>query len=256
MKALVAHGAEVVDPSILGKEAKLKFIVDLYDLHQKIFIGVSRDIFRSYVVDSPAQWSRIQIFRSEQGEAVGYCAIHRFHLYLDQRELIVFRAEAGVLRAYRGRSMTLWFGFSEAIKYHLCHPLKTCFYMGSFVHPSVLFMFSRYMKVFYPQANRKIPRHIKQLMLYLADEFHLQPVAGQHELVRDVGWITRESPKDRDFWLRHPNPEVRLYIETNPGYINGSGLLTLMPLTFLNMIWSLMRFARIKLFKKLRRLFA
>lgn len=152
--------------------------------------------------------------------------------------------------------MTLWFGFSEAIKYHLCHPFKTCCYLGSFVHPAVLYMFSRYIQIFYPQPNKTIPQYIKQLMLCLAEEFHLQPVAGQSELVRNVGWITQESSKDQDFWQQHRNAAVRYYIETNLGYIKGSGLLVLMPLTFPNIFLSLARFAGIKLFKKVRKLFS
>ena len=248
-----ASSAEVVDPAVLSGEQKSTFIDNLYDLHQQIFDGVDRDSFIDYVVDSPAEWTRICIYKNSQNDWVGYCAVHRFRKQVAKRKLVVFRAEAGILREYRGRSMTLWFGFGEAIKYHLRHPFKSIYYLGSFVHPAVLYMFSRYIHEFYPRPGVAIPAKIKRLMLKLAEIFHLESIEDQHELVRSIGWITIEPKADRDFWQHHQNPTVKFYIGTNPDYVNGNGLLTLMPLTFSNIFLSLFRFLIAKLKRTIRR---
>lgn len=233
---------QVIDPAALSATERQHFAERLYALHCKIFDGVEREQFYIYVIDSPAPWTRIRIFENLAGDWVGYCAVHRFHETIQSRSCVVFRAEAGILRAYRGRSMTLWFGFAEAIKFRLLHPFSTLYYQGCFVHPSVLYMFSRYFRTYYPRADEPLPRNIERILLEMADVFHISPVPGQTPMVRHVGWVTRESDRDRDYWRNHPNPSVKFYIQENPGYVSGTGLLTLVPLTFANIFTSLGRF--------------
>ena len=110
-------------------------------------------------------------------------------------------------------------------------------------------MFSRYFSEYYPRADTPIPGRIKTFILELAKIFHLEPVDKQDPLVRQVGWITKESAEDRGFWRNHTHPTVNFYVETNPGYVNGNGLLTLVPLTFGNIFMSLTRFMKNKLLR-------
>ena len=245
--------AEVVNPSGLSKEQLIPFIDKLFSLHQHIFGGLDRDEFVALVIDSPCEWTRIRIYKNKQDEWVGFCAVHRYSFLVDNRKLAVFRAQAGILRSYRGRSMTLWFGFSEAIKYHLQHPFRSVYYFGGFLHPSVLYLFSRYIHEFYPRPDIAIPEKTRRLMFVLADRFRMQPVAGQHELVRHFGARTLESQEDREYWQKNQNPTVKFYIATNPGYADGNALLALMPLTFYNISVSLFYFLKSKLRRMLFR---
>ena len=242
-----ASADDVINPSSLASEDKERFADALYQLHSRIFDGVTKDRFVSYVINSPADWTRIRIYTNAENNWVGYCAAHRSEIKVFDRPRVIFRAEAGILREYRGRSKTLWFGFSEAIKYRVRHPFCDLYYLGSFVHPSVLYMFSRYFSQYYPRADTRIPESIKAFMLELARAFHIEETDDPNELVRDVGWITKESREDRCFWQNHENPVVKFYIKTNPGYVNGNGLLTLVPLTFSNTFLSLMKFMSNKL---------
>lgn len=248
------RGSDVIDPSRLSIEEKESFIDSLYQLHSRIFDGVERDSFVSYVVDSPADLTRIRVYKNQMDEWIGYCAVHCFNKRVFARPFIIFRAEAGILREYRGRSQTLWFGFSEAIKYRIKHPFCSLYYLGSFVHPTIFYMFSRYFNEFYPRADVTMSEGIKKFMLELANIFHIEPVEGQDVLVRQVGWITKESTEDRNFWQNHTHPMVKFYIKTNPGYVKGNGLLTLVPLTFENIFMSLVRFLKNKLVREQARL--
>lgn len=247
------RGSDVIDPSRLSIDEKESFIDSLYQLHSRIFDGVERTNFISYVVDSPADWTRIKIFKNCMNEWIGYCAVHRFNKLIFDRPCVIIRAEAGILREYRGRSQTVWFGLNEAIKYRIKHPFCALYYLGSFVHPSVLYMFSRYFSEYYPRSDTPIPERIKVFMLELANVFHIEPVVGQNVLVRQVGWITKESTEDRDFWQNYSHPIVKFYIKTNPGYVSGNGLLTLVPLTFGNIFMSLIRFIKNKLVRRFSR---
>ncbi len=248
---LLSKSSDVIDPKKITTNEKERFTDLLYLLHSNIFTGVQRHEFAAYVVDSQADWTRIRIYKNRAGEWIGYCAVHRFKNYIFDRPCVVIRAEAGILREYRGRSITLWFGFKEALKYRIKHPFCDLYYLGSFVHPSVLYMFSRYFSEYYPRADAPIPDNIKFLMLELAKVFHLKPVEGQDVLVRQVGWRTKESMEDQSFWQKHPNPVVKFYIKTNPGYASGNGMLTLVPLTFRNIIMSLIRFIKNKIVRRI-----
>lgn len=248
--ALTIKGSDVINPCSLSSAEKEHLIDSLYQLHSKIFSGVTQEQFVSYVIDSPADWTRIRVYKNSLNEWVGYCVVHRFNKDICGQHFIIFRAEAGILRAYRGRSQTLWFAFNEAIKYRIRHPFREVYYLGSFVHPSVLYMFSRYFNQYYPRGNSPVPNKTKEFMLELANIFHLEPIAQQDVLVRNVGWITNDSDADRHFWLNHTNPIVKFYIRINPGYINGNGLLTLVPLTFSNIFTSLVKFMRNKLARR------
>jgi len=245
--------SDAIDPSRLSFDEKESLVDSLYALHSRIFDGVERSEFVAYVVDSPADWTRIQIYKNSTNEWIGYCAVHRFNKLAFGRPCMIFRAEAGILREYRGRSQTLWFGFSEAIKYRIKHPFCDLYYLGCFVHPSVFYMFSRYFQEYYPHTDTVIPERIKALMLELAKMFNIEPVDAPDSLVRRVGWRTKESAEDRGFWQHHAHPMVRYYIKTNPGYINGNGLLIMVPLTFGNIFISLFRFMKNKLVRHFSR---
>ena len=241
---------DVINPSSLSGEEKDRFADALYQLHSRIFDGVTKARFVSYVIDSPADWTRIRIYKNAENEWIGYCAAHRSEIRIFDRSRVIFRAEAGILREYRGRSKTLWFGFSEAIKYRIRHPLCDLYYLGSFVHPSVLYMFSRYFSEYYPRADAPVPESIRIFMLELANAFHIEDADEPNELVRQVGWITKESREDRCFWQNNSHPVVKFYIKTNPGYVIGNGLLTLVPLTFSNTFFSLIKFINNKLTRR------
>src|SRR5450759_2580179 len=79
-----------------------------------------------------------------------------------------------------------------------------------------------------------IPPHIKNLMMQLADEFDLKKVDENNPYVRKVGWSTQATEEEKVFWQHCKNPHVRFYIDLNHDFGKGNGVLTLMPLTFLN----------------------
>lgn len=64
-----------------------------------------------------------------------------------------------------------------------------------------------------------------------------------------MGWITRDSEVERDYWRRCRRPTARFFVEQNPGYTNGHGLLTLVPLDHATIGRSLARWSHTRLKK-------
>lgn len=220
---------EVVDPKTLGPSEKEAFISALYSVHDEIFAGVSRDEFARYVIDSPAQRTRIQLSHGENGELAGYLAMHAFRPVLRGEECTVVRAEAGLRRAYRGNASTMGFTFANVLqtKWDYSGPM---FYLGCLVHPSSYAIFGNYTGPVWPGPGVEIPEDLFHLMMQLGEEFHLEMVDPSRPLVRKVGWITRDTETERRYWQTCDKPGARFYLEQNPGYTQGHGLLTLVPL--------------------------
>lgn len=224
---------ETIDPSTLSDAEKESLISSLYAVHCEIFDGVSRQQFAQYVINSPAKRTRIQLSYGANGELAGYLAMHAFRPTLHGKECTVLRAEAGLRRAYRGNASTAGFAITNLLKtrWDFSGPL---FYLGCLVHPSSYSIFANNAPAVWPAAGGEIPPELFDLMMRLGEEFHLEMVDPARPLVRKVGWITRDTEAERRYWQTSDLPAARFYIEQNPGYVQGNGLLTLLPMDLLS----------------------
>lgn len=226
--------SEVVVPKSLSSEERGKLTDALYEVHRQIFDGVERESFAKYVVESKAEHTWINIHKNEEGEIVGYFALHIFDKQFGGVPTSVFRAEAGSLRAYRGANASTRFGLKRVLSYMLKNPGRRSFYLGSLVHPSSYSLFANYFGEVWPRRETEVPPELLSFMDELATEFGLEKVDPANPLVRHVGWCTRETEMEREYWLHCDKPAARFFVETNPGYVEGHGLVTVVPITVSN----------------------
>jgi hypothetical protein len=235
--------AETICPSKLTPEARQNLSESLYKVHKCIFKGLNEKEFNHYVVNSPAKVTKIFIYRDKiKKEIIGYFAVHRFEKCINDKPLVVFRAEAGLIPEYRHKNADINFWFKEAMKFKIFHPNKQIFYLVCPVNPSVYARFGKYIYKVYPKYNCIIPPHIEKLLIQLAEEFGLKKVDQNNPFVRKVGWITQATEEEKVFWQSSNNPHIRFYIDLNPDFDKGNGVLTLMPLTFSNLLISFFSF--------------
>ncbi len=235
--------AKTICPSMLADAARQKLSESLYDVHKRIFKGLDESEFDHYVVNSPANTTKIFIYRNKPGkEIIGYFAVHRFERFINDKLLVIFRAEAGLVPEYRHKNADISFWFKEAIKFKIFHPSKEVYYLVSPINPSVYARLAKYIYKVYPKYNSVIPSEVEKLMMRLADEFGLEMVDENNPLIRKVGWITQATDEEKAFWQSSKNPHLRFYINSNPDFNKGNGLLTFVPLTFLNVFISFFRF--------------
>lgn len=227
---------EVIVPKSLSLDERQRLTDALYAVHQQIFDGVERESFAKYVVESKAEHTWIQVHKNEAGDIVGYFAMHVFEKPLNGVTTAVFRAEAGSLRAYRGANTNTRFGFSRVMKYMLRHPGRPTYYMGSLVHPSSYALIASCCGEVWPRREQPVPPELLAFMDGLATEFGLERVDAANPLLRQVGWRTRESEVEQDYWRQCDKPAARFFVESNPGYVEGHGLVTLAPATAANVL--------------------
>lgn len=212
-------------------------------MHKRIFAGLNEKEFDQYVVNSPAKVTKIFIYTNKiKKEVIGYSAVHRFEKFINDKILVIFRTESGLLPEYRHKNADIFFWFKEAIKFKIFHPNKEIYYLVSPINPSVYARFAKYIYKVYPKYDRIIPLQIEKLMAHLAEEFHLEKIDRHNFLVRKVGWITLATEEEKAFWQNSNDPHIRFYINMNPDFHKGNGILTLIPLTSLNLFISFVSF--------------
>lgn len=244
--------SERIDPRKLSEEQRAELSAKLYAIHREVFVGLDEKQFDHYVVNSPAKETKILLYRNRQKELVGYFGVHRFEESIDGRTVAVFRAEAGLLPAYRQRDANLSFWLTEAARFKLLNPGTPVYFFFVLVSPSFYALVARRMFTMYPRKDTKIPPHTLKLMTHLAQRFGLKQVEQGNPLIRDVGWITMATNEEEEFWHVSRNPHIRFYLAANPKFYGGNGLLTLIPVTLANAVPSLLNFAFHALRKKFR----
>jgi hypothetical protein len=215
----------------------------LYAVHVQIFSGLDFEGFRKYVVERPSWHTWIYIRHNQQHQLVGYTALHEFRLKIKGKPATVMRLEAGTLPSFRGRDLTMVYGLMRLLRIWLAHPLQRLCIFAALTHPSSYTFLARYAPVIFPHTSvDEVPPSVMGAMEQLAEGFGLERVDEENPLLRRVDWVTLETESDRQRWQTSPREDTRFYIANNPGYPEGHGLVTLIPVTGPILVRSMMRF--------------
>ncbi len=227
---------ETIDPATLSQEALTAFRQKLYAIHCQIFDGVDTAQFEKKVFDVNAKWSKICIFKNIKGKAVGYYALHAYEKIINSENIVIFRAETGILRDYRKQGNISSFFFKEIIKYKALHPFQKSYLFCTLVHPSSYHLLSKFFPRYYPNIKYATPPDILERMQQMADAFHEVQLPNVDPSIRQVGWITRQTAEEQNKWARSREPDTRFFLKKNPDYHKGQGLVTLVPLDLNNIL--------------------
>ena len=227
--------SETIDPSRLSNTERIALGKKLYAVHKRVFTGVSEDRFTTDVIEPPAEKTIIRLYFGELDQLAGYCAVHTYKRRARGQNVLVLRAEAGLRPEYRGRGSTYWFGMVRAIFEKLRHPFVPVYFLDTLVHSSSYHLFCKYFPVVYPHPDgRRVP-DLRETALELIESYSDPAVSEADPFVRDVGWITIESPQEKSLSKSQNYPDVRFFKERNPGYRLGHGLLVVVPITLSNL---------------------
>lgn len=232
---------ETLAPAALEKDGRSELVRMLFPIHLKVFDGVDEASFTKKVLPPQALWTKIGVFRTPSGEGIGYCALHLFEQRLQHQSYSVFRAETGILPAFRGKRLALSFFLRQALSHRLRRPLRRPFLLCTLVHPSSYHLIAKHFAQAYPRCSSPTPPATEALMYALADAFGEVRVHSADPSIRQVGWITRDTSEERARWAASTADDVRFFLENNPDYGKGLGLVTLIPLTTANVLQALYR---------------
>ena len=239
-------------PKQLSPKQATQLTDQLYDVHCQIFSGVSKKEFIQYVLFPEALYTRIYLYENQDSTIVGYLAIHCFERLVEGKKTLIMRGENGVLPAYRCHWTNTITMMKEGLRLKTRYPFRSCYYLGCFVYPVIYSIFARYMHEFYPNPNYATPPAIEQQMLAIADSFHLPQVDEANALVRQVGWVTKDTAACVNRLQRSKRLSIQFYLHQNPNYVDGNGLLTLSPVSYKNVLLSIANVLKFKLGRKFK----
>lgn len=231
-----------VDILALSGAERTDFFDEWFALYDEIFDGFDRPGLENYYGDSNSSQIRMQVMRTADGKMVGFNAVRLYPVEIDGKERDAFRSTAGMKREYRGGSSTIAFGLQLAVAYKIKHPFRGVYYFGSMLHPSSYYVLSKYAYEMWPRHDRETPPKIDRLIASLAEARKYEFDDPPSPYVRMASERTREAEDEPEFWRTSDNPVVRFYLRTNPRYAEGRGLITLIPLTWTNLVLSAFKF--------------
>jgi len=231
-RPITAH--KIIKSDSLNESQRADFIKRLYLVHNEIFSGVDLQTFQAYIFNPKAASQKIMLLYAGS-EIIGYCAVHFFNVTAGNTYHVI-RAEAGILPEYRGNSPLSKFMFIELFKYAFRHAFRNVYYLGTLVHPSSYHNFHKFCDLVYPSFKQETPRIIINKIQELVQYFDLKLEGPIAELICDVGWKTREAADEQLRWQQRKEEDIKYYLRRNPDYKEGSGLITVVPCTLMNLI--------------------
>lgn len=203
----------------------------------RCFAGVdSHAYLHKYFLHNNCFMRRLRLFYAGP-QLVGYCLLtfSRQHLPASGKQLVLMGASAGFLPAYRHGNHTLRFSLQQAISYKLRHPLQQLYFADTMLSPAMYRVMAKAVGIIYPRANTPTPPDVKALLQ------HLQPDSQAPGHVMFVGRKSDYSSADLQRFASSNKPEIRFYLQTNPGFADGYALLTVIPVTLRQMLLTALR---------------
>ena len=245
---------EVIDVEKLSPEEFESLVDKVSGVADAVFDGASRKELAKYFSGGGLTRAWVQLFRNQAGEYVGFNNVALYERKTEDGAVSIFRSLAAILREYRGGSSTVLYPIFKAMAYKAAHPFTRVFYFGHLLHPSSYYLFFRLAPEIWPRPGRETPPDVHALMMKLADERGYPPPDDpDRPYTRTSSVKTRESEEDQSFWLTSDKPPIRFYVDQNPDFSAGSGLMTLIPLTWTNLVVAAGRFAWRTLLRSVKR---
>lgn len=223
---------QTIYPSKMNEAQRTALTDRLFAIHKEIFSGVSKKDFRKYVIEPDSRLTRIRVYSNPEGEEVGYLSFQVFETGKRRRDPLVVRTEVGFLPNFRRYNITLPTLIKDAVKYQIANLGRTAYFLATPVHPTPYRLGLAQLPEVWPRQNTPTPLKIKQVFSLLADSLNIQKADTGSEFACKVGWQVKESQVLQDRIMTRKDPATRFYLEHNPNYSQGNGLMMLVPLTF------------------------
>ena len=209
----------------------------VYPVVSEIFQIDKKQLANSIFYQSTANTNLYLFF--DKNELVGINLVNIYEYNYQGDDYSFFRFLSGILPQYRGKSNVQKVGFLEAFKYSALNPLREIYYLGPLIHPSSYAAACKVSNLVYPSLKNEVPKKFFDLMVTVADVLGLERVVGESPLVRNLHVVTKEP---RDSLPVKLSNRAKYFMELNPNYKKGYGLITLAPMDFKNVTKSFMNY--------------
>ncbi|WP_341501276.1 hypothetical protein [Gallaecimonas sp. GXIMD4217] len=202
------------------------------------FGGIApEDYLHKYFLSEGPFERRLKLFYDGR-QLVGYCLLTFSRACTRGRPLVLIGASAAFLPAYRHGNQTLAFSIAEALAYKLRHPLTRVYFADTMISPAMYRVMAKALGLIFPHPEHELDAGgralLKSLQCGVMDrEPHWHP-----HLCR-VGRQAQYDETELARFRQSDKAEIRYYLDINPDFHQGYGVLALVPVTFANLLKTL-----------------
>lgn len=222
----------------LSPEEKKELSQTLYDLTRKLFGNLDYNFFNHTFFGQTVYKTYLGCCYNEEDIMVGFFCLQVHLIKLEGKENMVFRGQTGLLPEYRRKTASIFYLIFLIILYRIRFPFKAirCFLI--IMNPGMYATLAGMMKDFHPGIRHKITAQDNLLMKSLRKEFFPFKNDHEHRWLVQMGLHSLFTEKEIDFYANSANPHIKFYLKMNAEYENGYGLMTHIPFTWSNIIFS------------------
>lgn len=198
-----------------------------YNIHKRIFKGVSFNEFKETVNNNKAIYNKIKLFKNNKN-IFGYVGFHVF----ENNKIIILRSEGGFLPQYRKQSSQFVMFLIESIKALLKFKSRPIYFFANPISPMGYHFLHKYYKEIYPSPFHKTPLSIKKALNKILLFFYPNTTVNSNNTVAKTiltNWRVIATPDN----IRFPrNAITDFYLKENPKFKLGYGLIVLVPINY------------------------
>lgn len=201
--------------------------------------GVDRVTFeRTYFSDDA---TRVALYYGDDGVLAGFTSSTIQRVEHEGRRHAVYSALLFIDTRYKGSAAASLSCMLEALRFKLSEPSTPLACMGVITSPASYRRFAVTMPTMYPTRRAPVPAVVGALMRRTAELRGLTFMDEDRWLVRGAG-APKHPDRLRGSKTLASDPDARFYLDQNPSFADGTGMLIWIPLDLANLCGAFMRF--------------
>lgn len=212
-----------------------------------LYPGMSFREFRAFYSSKTLDYIDVTFIYS--GAAlIGFCGAAFYAVTINDCPVVIGRAATGILPAERGGRLPRWPLYAKYMRYKMKHPFTDILLTIYVANPLIYSMICRYTGIVYPRLSVDVTGKIIQLKNGILQHSGLEKremspfVVRIHFKVQLGEDILKRSLESDDVFVRY-------YLAINPGFQKQDGVLTIVPVTWENVLRSCGRLIKAYLLK-------
>lgn len=214
---------------------------NLYELFEKTLKpGMQPREFSLYYHSRNLQYIDVT-FCYSGNELIGFCAAAFYATEISGKKTIIGRAATGILPTYRGKSLPKWALYFKYIRFKLRHPIKRVILTAYVANPIIYAMICKYTAWVWPRKGSQVPGGIEALKKQILKQSGLQGKEKTPFVVKIHFHVHMgEDILTRIFTSR--DNHLQFFLQLNPGFMAQDGVLVIIPVSWMNILFTIFRF--------------
>ena len=206
------------------------------------------NVDKSFFIDRTInQFTKLALFLNKN-KIIGFCGIRYECLKKDITINVsaIYYGQMFIDKQFRGKFLIQKIGLILAIRYKIMHPQTKLFMWGDIIGYKAYLLIIRSFPEAYPSPDYPITPEIKKIRDYLGQKYY------SHNYNKELGVVYKNQNriKDTDAQIKSrdlANPLIEHYTHINKHHKRGDGIIVIIPVTFKNVMCTIMKYMRFKL---------